>query len=522
MDSISPPRALQNDDILREIFQYFRIGTRLDSERLLLVKAACICKAFLEPALAQLWKELDSLVPILRLLSSSTVLVEHKEDYYNTKNVYIIHAPVLAHEWTRATYYARLVRKLSCGYMTSGIHPSVPSELNYIGEGKPLFPSLTSLEVYRPSGIDLLFLMSPTLRDVKIGPDSSLFWDRKAGDLYACGRFICTLSLQVPSLRTLRISGSSHPLLLGYIPHFKQLQTLEMTVNTASILPLVATMDRLTTLFVTFPNEVADSNIIINPGFETLDRLEVHITEGCPMLCVSRFLEAISSPDLQHALFTSILLRDSRAWLDFRNCLASFALRCGSTVQTIHIKIGTAWARDEETYGMMDHITPLLAMRQLKRVHVEYEYITRHTPLTREDITAIATAWPDITDLTIECPPDHKLPSLDCLVDFTSYCPNLRMLAIPGMATELSHVDMYPLLDHGLKILAQANPRYMSMEDPVNTARFLDHIFPHLDVSASKKMCTQGEWMNVFDIIAALQAARVEQMRRLEKGEYKE
>lgn len=69
--------ALENHDILEDIFRQIlpKIDTKSPAQvvtgRLTLARAARTCKAFNVPATNELWKFMDSLVPLFKLLRSA-------------------------------------------------------------------------------------------------------------------------------------------------------------------------------------------------------------------------------------------------------------------------------------------------------------------------------------------------------------------------------------------------------------------------------------------------------------------
>ena len=69
-----------NEDILRLVFEHFNLRPGLQSTaqtRRDLLSAAKVCKNFSEPALSVLWSVLPSLLPLLMLLPSAEVKLDH-------------------------------------------------------------------------------------------------------------------------------------------------------------------------------------------------------------------------------------------------------------------------------------------------------------------------------------------------------------------------------------------------------------------------------------------------------------
>ena len=69
--------ALSNRDILTLVFESLfppAVGPPDKATRTFLRDLALLCRSFSEPALDCLWKEMDSLVPLIRLLDSAVVV----------------------------------------------------------------------------------------------------------------------------------------------------------------------------------------------------------------------------------------------------------------------------------------------------------------------------------------------------------------------------------------------------------------------------------------------------------------
>lgn len=78
-----PHRVLEMDDILSPIFEaviypstpYYEFHAHLENKRTL-ARAARVCKAFSKPALSVLWRTIDDVLPLFRVLSCIQILYE--------------------------------------------------------------------------------------------------------------------------------------------------------------------------------------------------------------------------------------------------------------------------------------------------------------------------------------------------------------------------------------------------------------------------------------------------------------
>jgi hypothetical protein len=92
-----------NEDILHLVFEHFDLqpgSPTIAQTRKDLFSAAKTCKAFVEPALNSLWRVLPSLLPLLLLLPSAEVRINH----------YVSPRPSLSSLSRHLSYFYRVCR----------------------------------------------------------------------------------------------------------------------------------------------------------------------------------------------------------------------------------------------------------------------------------------------------------------------------------------------------------------------------------------------------------------------------
>ncbi|KAG8901251.1 hypothetical protein FRC00_008223 [Tulasnella sp. 408] len=78
-----------------------------------LVACALVCSSWKEPALDELWKHLESILPLFRLLFNAKALLQGGREYYQHLNPKDAISSVRNADWERFSYYARRVRTIN-------------------------------------------------------------------------------------------------------------------------------------------------------------------------------------------------------------------------------------------------------------------------------------------------------------------------------------------------------------------------------------------------------------------------
>ena len=180
-------------------------------------------------------------------------------------------------------------------------------------------------------------------------------------------------------------------------------------------------------------------------------------------------------------------------------------------------------------------ITPLLALSSITVFH-----LTSHPhgfSVNNADVAALARGWPHIIELVLysrafndpTSEPLHEMVTSAALLTLARACPELRILALPGLCVaedELSptKISEVPLLAHGLEKLDLGR---VMVTDASMCALLLDRIFPQLDVSEEEYLGpalqriddVSEEWLPVKLALAAFRlASRQNEERRKCQG----
>ena len=79
---------LKNPDLMAMTFSHLQVGKIDKKDHRCLLNAALTCKDFLEVALDALWEELNSLVPLMKVLPALHLKREKDKYYYVCENVH--------------------------------------------------------------------------------------------------------------------------------------------------------------------------------------------------------------------------------------------------------------------------------------------------------------------------------------------------------------------------------------------------------------------------------------------------
>ncbi|KAJ6521807.1 hypothetical protein DFH09DRAFT_1424500 [Mycena vulgaris] len=183
-----------------------------------LVNILLTCKAFTEPALDLLWRELTSLRPLLKLLPSFT----------EASGVNMLLGPLDAANFFRFDYYAIKVRSLE---QTAPEEITMHSSLFMrLAQEHPaiLLPRLERLHIATRAQLDsgTLLLLPPSLRSVRFDSDAS------EDSILHDAPFLAFVSIAAhfapPAVEHLILTGAFPPKTFHLIPRFSNLKKLEM------------------------------------------------------------------------------------------------------------------------------------------------------------------------------------------------------------------------------------------------------------------------------------------------------
>ncbi|RPD59018.1 hypothetical protein L226DRAFT_465638 [Lentinus tigrinus ALCF2SS1-7] len=547
-----PHRALVCYDILFNVFEQlaahedawydYDVSTRdayswyarkVDSQRrTTLARCARVCRAFLGPAIAILWRDVDSLSPLISAIRAS-----------DPSSSNIVRIPRLG---TRAFEYARRVRAVH-GFgkpldsrdsaSLDGLPP--PNDL-------PLLPQLRHLRWVQlvPSGMELLQIIPGSLRSLHIVFRRSPAWQ----DLVAIHDTPCEyevfvrellkeISLKAPHLRYLRIStsGDVKESWLESIGDFPQVNTIDVlervhcpVLTTRLILPLSSLRD-LRHLRIRLPNEIP-SLAALDP-FPSLQSLTLDAMFA-PIRVVSAFLSAITSPQLHTVVIQNCECTTMSVGMKVHEVCDVMRSRFSSSLRKVELSLRGIGPIITDTHPLIRTIEPLLDMHDLDDVCLTIAPEVAVIPASEHDLEKMAEAWPKATRLHLCYHPSSSSPSLKDIAEFARQCGDLTDLVLPGIDATASYSDgdlqnpttinPHPKrmsfspdprtnrdpARHALRTLSLADSGWNSkIPDPVRLARFMDELFPEVEWKCPP--LASEHWRETIQEIVRLRIARI-------------
>lgn len=459
-----------------------------------LARLAICCKAFLEPALDHLWRRLDSLFPLLKLLHG----------FKSSDGIYVLRGIVTPDNWSRFDWYARRVKTLC--YTGNPLGQAVAKHVYFrVSQfhSTPLLPSIQHLQFRHSIQNDFLTLgvclfLSPSLQSVE-------FDGIKSDKL--CGTFFDALICESAPLQsvTLRGQGLSKDT-LDLAIRFQGIRSLEIDgsfidvdwLKEAGALPSLL---HLNLNFLDSPISAFDFDL----GFKNVKKL---IITG-PLPLIDSFLMHTSTKHLEYfdCRVSAGVAKPAYEGLTYR-----VVTRWKETLRQFSIAVIFQEHRKDEFPASA--LLTLGSVDCLQSVRV-VNYFT--TSLTDEIIVELASGWPEITELLLpDSPPGFSLPTVTSLQALAERCPHLAHLRIPfnDLAPDLPPLS-HGGLKHGLKTLTNArfiNPGDIS--DYLRLGRHIDRLFPGLKVVNKGEAGHWGfnyvKWKELYDAVSLCQTIRRE------------
>ncbi|KAJ7075509.1 hypothetical protein B0H15DRAFT_866731 [Mycena belliarum] len=454
----------------------------LGAARASLLSAALACSDFCSPALDALWRTIDNLTPLLKLLPA-VKLVE---------GVYTLSGLVRASDWTIFQSYAARVRRVVYrGGVSVAGHSSLYSAL--ASGNRPLIPNLTTIRFlgnFVTTGSpfpEAFLLISSTIRHVEI---SALGLD----DISTTS-FLATLAHTADHISSLVIQTQQSTVFGDPQALSQSLQDITLLDMRGDLQPhllrALSQLPRLVSLsiefkFVDFPGVLAYiMNGIVNTPFAALKKLRVRC---CSNAVLSIFFIVIP----RHALETLIIDGTGKReiYLPWNTTITEDILdRWPTSLRRLEITdLVCALERDP---------TPCVELRRLRNLEV---FVLRNcSALSFEGLTLpeIAGTLPALTTLAI---PGLAGVSLGGLATLAESCPLLFDLEVTLAADPLPALGIVPAAGQALRTLnVGASPCPQGLE---LLAHHLDLVFPRLCVLRAEGV-DETRWAQVQTLIGA-------------------
>ncbi|KAF9525962.1 hypothetical protein CPB83DRAFT_858698 [Crepidotus variabilis] len=489
--------VLANSDLLSICFSYFdpdaffkdiwEIGT---TTRRRLLATALTCKAFFDPAMGLLWRMMESIIPVLKILPT----------FAKMNDTYTINGPVTPSQLHRLRQYAKNIRYLYlCGSQDS-IAGHALLRLSHINP--PIFPAVVTVLVSIPTlilrnveNLNCLFLAgsSPSLQTLS-------FTDVTYSTEDFIASFLSFASGGVAKIENLTLRGRLSDNSLGLLCEFNKLKTINLTMQSttvqASAILHCARLEGLEELCVRLDNSsIFDASYQGSTiPFPTLKTLEL-----CgPTTEVAKILTSMTAPTLQNI---TVSFSPSFGWVSVETVEACIEA-CGaiSPLSLQHLRLLGGSGHGTGLVLSRGSLLPLASCVQLK----SFELSGAQLLITDVDIQQICEggAWKNLESLRLPLSTRRIAPSLVAVIILARCCPALQTLVASidfslhdyaTLRTERSAAGRTANQLRSLTIFrvspdsagsgghTQQVPEVNSMSLAIGVSRFLESHFPYLD-----------------------------------------
>ncbi|RDX40421.1 hypothetical protein OH76DRAFT_1562135 [Lentinus brumalis] len=470
-----------------------------------LATAALVCRIFSEKALAALWRVLDNIVPLLRLLPGTRSLSNIR-----------IYRDISDTTWSKFQSYARRVRKLNSLEPSVPIHPSTWHILVQRLAGAPLLPRLRCLKVaiMPPQVLQGVLLLSPTLQRIVLStpsdgdepdtdPETGVFVDNLV-------RHIFLLSVPADVRRAIQSAApdaSHHVQSLG---RFTAVQDLDLFFAPVRIgyetLQALSCLESLRTLHAYVSLGTMPSSASFRDGFPVLVALSLRGSLEDSL----KLLQALPPEKLTELeLCTETSVTDTVE--DYKRFLAS--VRPLISLSLEYLCLSPSRLEPHSALSLADIIRPMLPLRELSSFKCKLGVYP-----SDGDLRAFATAWPRLTNFSAthyDDMPDLEPVTVPGLIDLLQRCPHLESIELATLdVAHLPSPSAVPRLENRVRELEIDQFVGEAEADLLAFALIIDRLLPCLNVPRSITAATQETrwtdklWDRVRLLVAPLQAAR--------------
>ncbi|KAJ7468716.1 hypothetical protein FB451DRAFT_1257118 [Mycena latifolia] len=471
-------------------------------ESLTLSRLARTCSAFRDPALAILWREQDSILPLLQCFPPHLWEIEAGARRSRALQTFRFRATMSQMDWDRVLFYAARIEKLAPGW---NLTSEVLEPLNVSLPTTCLFPNLQNLSWLADDECFpfIRLFLGPKITAIQLFPPSS------APRL----SFLPYLASKFPSLTEIDIrdfGGSTtqetHEVISAFVLALNRLQRLSVEhISPAAYLHL-ARLPALRHLTIGNLRELAFPGIAASTSQTFFPSLRF-ISISTPIIDFgTNFLIQFSEAPLQRV---DLLLENEelpRA-IQLRKFLELLRDNCAhSSLTSINVRIGPNRSDPINIFGdpapykiSVAVLRPLLGFTHLQRVTV---LSPAGFSMHDNDIAELSRAWPHIEYLDLSMGmASSRTPSnvtIRALTHFARHCPRLNDLTLSLNPTGLveSDADLAPHEPRARQTaLESLCVLFSPIDSPALIARFLSAMFPSLRRITTK----HGNWWNDAD-----------------------
>ncbi|TDL28214.1 hypothetical protein BD410DRAFT_712625 [Rickenella mellea] len=528
-------------------------------------RLARTCKALQEPSLAVLWKELDSLNPLLYTMPTHLFKRAKRPGLGFTK------APEEG-DWNRLLLYGQRVKRLAYNETAGNVHPSIFTAIEDINSEDYLLPNLRALSwrADTPDGLErsLLFL-TPEIQSLTVefgsripqGDIQEFLTEATANtsltelSITSAARLPSNLTTLLRSQESLeRVSlmapGALSPSIGGWLSALPSLQSLQIDVTGRSDAAISAFFDHSSNSGTSSPDGIRtpdsgvfsgdeldssswsrsmDKPVMVDwssmwKGYQQLRNLKL---TGDATSCTT-FLGRIGSP-IQSL---ELVIDDPEEESDWQELCTTIHRRFRNTLQSWQVSATGAsrfsdlvrsTARGDISYRRLS-LDGLRSLPYLVRLEID---LPESAIFHDSDMLHVATACPNLEILKLcsvsRWPSAYGPPKLTLagLAPLTAWCRRLHTLSIPVHAVESADERVFNW-ELSSPSLVRLHVGHSWVREPFNAAILLSHLAPSLESlkwfheknRPGYVEANNVAWQKVSDILSPLQRLRQQERQQ--------
>ncbi|RPD57059.1 hypothetical protein L227DRAFT_578249 [Lentinus tigrinus ALCF2SS1-6] len=486
-------------------------------------RLARTCKAFKEPALNVLWRDLDSITPLLGLFPSTILRRARRPGLGLTK-------PPEKDDWARILAYGARVKSIGYVEMSGNISPSILPMLEEHRPATYILPNLTSLTWKVETAANLercRMFLGPHVESVTLEVGSK---NAKINDILeeiashkGLTSFAFTLHNNLPDKFTetfggnvaleklaLTAPGALAPKVGKWASSLPQLKTLGVDLSARNTPAVEGFFDDISPgSGYSTPSSVGGTDSGVFSGdeldFSEARKAAVRLTRDGPRrgafaklsnltltgeaANLATFLKHLTSPLAQ----LDLVMEDPPQPIDWHDLCTVVSDQFSDTLQSLRINATSA-----SRFGELVRATsrggdaplrrlPLTYFSMLPRLWRFEVDLPESAIFEEQDVKHIARICPNIEILRL-CPMARFAPTgappaitLESIVPLTRDCRRLHTLAVVVNAAELSNDDVYSTRVVCSRSLLRLHVGHSWITNPLQTAVLLSHLTPYLE-----------------------------------------
>lgn len=467
-----------------------------------LLPLSLVCRAFFEPIMDGVWRNLDSPRPLILLFP------EEIRGKPPSEHLSLIAAPSKA-DWSRFNMYACRVRTLVYSQVACFIRAVVgnnakasdtwhvinwESFMRYLPD-RPLLPNLQTFE----SDYELPLYIRPPLRHLrlrfwKMGPAKEVMQA-----LHQCAQTLETLKITVADWDTINPQATLR--LSRAITEMQVLTTVDVEKLLPPALEHLCSLRTLRELHFAIDRIDIATTPLPFPALERI-KLKAHVADAALMVSV---LHQLQAPGLREMTIAFHVNEPAGVQRGLRTAVRPTAAYAHAVLgaASAHTQLRAFEFAEHATYTIVDRplavppectldlrtLAPLLALHALERVELPDTPVS----LARGDTAQLAQAWSHarIVRLGDQAPGAHGHVPLRELLPFARGCPRLETLGLPLCidgadpdATRAAAVRFRGEAPSGAPLKLLQTPCGVTAFG-TETVEFLGSVFPHAALRSS-------------------------------------